>query len=76
MSGLFIVGAIRMDIGLSCFKTHFMAPALGYCCDLDDFGTFYRHYDMWMNYWHQVMPENIYELRYEDPGRGCRATDP
>ena len=55
-----------MDIGLSCFKKHLIAPDLGYSCDLDDLGTFYRHYETLMDYWQCAMPDKIYELRYED----------
>lgn len=55
-----------MDIGLSCFKNHFMANGLGYSCDLDDLGTYYRHYDALMDYWNRVLPGEIFEIRYED----------
>lgn len=55
-----------MDVGLSCFKHHFLAHGLDYSCDLDDLGAYYRHYEALMGYWNRVIPEKIYEMRYED----------
>jgi tetratricopeptide (TPR) repeat protein len=55
-----------LDVGLSCFKNHFLGNDLNYSCDLDDLGTYYRHYDALMGHWNRVMPGKIYEMRYED----------
>jgi hypothetical protein len=54
-----------MDTGLSCFKNYFPAAGLDYTCDLDDLGSYYRHYEALMAYWNQVLAGEIYESVYE-----------
>jgi tetratricopeptide (TPR) repeat protein len=51
---------------LSCFKSYFVDPTLGYTSDLVELGTYYLRYLLLMEHWHQLMPGRICDTRYED----------
>jgi tetratricopeptide (TPR) repeat protein len=54
-----------MAVGWSCFKTHFLEDLLDYTCDLTELGTYYRHYEHLMAYWHRSLPGWIFDSEYE-----------
>ncbi len=55
-----------MDTGLSCYQNHFLGAGLGYTCDLEDLGTYYRHYAALMQHWRRVLPSgDRYDSTYE-----------
>jgi tetratricopeptide (TPR) repeat protein len=54
-----------MDTGLSCFKNHFLGSRLDYTCELNELGTYYRHYEALMAHWRDVLPDEIYVSTYE-----------
>jgi len=67
-----------MDTGLSCFQNHFLGAGLGYTCDLDDLGSYYRHYVALMQHWQGVLPagalhDNAYEALVASPETQIRA---
>lgn len=55
-----------MDTGLSCYQNHFLGAGLGYTCDLEDLGAYYRHYAALMQHWQRVLPSGgMYDSTYE-----------
>jgi len=66
-----------LDIGLSCFRNHFVSDQLIFTCNLTDLGRYYRHYIDLMTYWKKTRAENIYDIQYEslvtNPEREVRA---
>ncbi|MDP6872720.1 MAG: tetratricopeptide repeat protein [Alphaproteobacteria bacterium] len=54
-----------MDTCYSCFTLLF-SEGQHFAYDLAELGDYYRHYDRLMRHWHQVLPNRILDLRYED----------
>jgi len=48
----------------SCFKNYFHSSQ-EFTYDLEALGRYYRLYEDLMQHWHQVLPERIYDIRYE-----------
>jgi tetratricopeptide (TPR) repeat protein len=48
----------------SCFRTGF-SDSHYYCNDLEDLGSFYRHYLALMEHWRRVLPNKILDIKYE-----------
>ncbi|MDH5723074.1 MAG: sulfotransferase [Alphaproteobacteria bacterium] len=61
-----IVHCIRdpRDTCLSIFKT-FFTGSLPYAYDEYEIAEYYKLYENLMRYWHEVLPEKIYDLSYE-----------
>ncbi len=53
------------DIAVSCFFIKFTKP-ISFAYDLDDFANYYRDYVRLMEHWHELFPETILDLKYED----------
>ena len=53
-----------MDTGLSIYKTKFVGY-LPFAQNLREIGQYYNLYQDVMAYWHETMPEYIYDLSYE-----------
>ena len=47
------------------YTKYFVRDGLGYCYDLDDILHYYELYQDLMSYWHQALPNRIYNLNYE-----------
>jgi len=62
-----IIHCIRdpRDICLSIFKTLFTGN-LPYAYDEHEVAEYYKLYENLMIHWHKVLPERIYDLRYDD----------
>ena len=54
-----------VDNCLSCFQQHFQMPH-AYSTNLEDVGHHYRLYRRLMAHWRKVLPENLYEVQYEE----------
>ncbi len=54
-----------VDNCLSCFQQHFQMPHT-YSTDLSDVGHHYRLYRRLMAHWRKVLPQNLYEVQYEE----------
>lgn len=50
----------------SIYKNYFSDRANGWAYDLSDIIKFYDAYQDLMNFWHQVYPDRIYDICYED----------
>lgn len=64
------------DTALSCYRTHFIAPVLGYTSDLGDLGAFYRQYEALMAHWRAAgvpFHEVVYEALVASPESEIRA---
>jgi len=55
-----------MDSCLSSFTKNFIDNAQGYSYDLNNLGTYYRHYTELMDHWNEVLPGLILNVNYED----------
>ena len=49
----------------SNFKINFQGPYLGYSHDLTSVVQYYKLYQQLMAFWHELFPERIYDLNYE-----------
>lgn len=47
------------------YTQYFVNDSLGYCYDLDDIKHYHELYQDLMRYWHQALPNRIYDLSYE-----------
>ena len=54
-----------LDSCLGCFKQHF-ALGQSFSYDLIELGEFYLEYRRIMGHWHEVLPGQVLEMRYED----------
>lgn len=54
------------DTCLSIFKNYFSRDVLDFAYDLRELGRYYSLYRDLMNHWHNVLPDFIYDIRYED----------
>ncbi len=55
------------DICTSIFKQYFETEkGMEYAYDLSDLGQYYILYRDLMSFWYQLLPELIYEVRYEE----------
>jgi len=54
------------DNCFSIYKNYFANKELNYAYDLEDISTFYNLYNDLMNYWKSVLPDFIYDIKYED----------
>jgi len=50
----------------SIYKCHFKNKGNGFAYNLDDLSGFYALYLELMDFWHQLFPDKIYDLCYED----------
>jgi hypothetical protein len=50
----------------SIYKTNFDNTSIGYSYDIDDLVGFYGLYRDFMDFWHQLFPDKIYDICYED----------
>jgi tetratricopeptide (TPR) repeat protein len=53
------------DIALSMFRAHFSGSALNYTYDLKAMADHFNLYARMMAHWHDVLPGQIYDVRYE-----------
>lgn len=62
-----IIHCIRdpRDTCLSIFKTYFTGN-LPYAYDEGEIAAYYKIYEDLMAHWHEVLPDKIYDVRYED----------
>jgi len=59
---------VKRDPAAVCwanYTKYFVRDGLGYCYDLDDILHYYELYQDLMSYWHQALPNRIYNLNYE-----------
>ncbi len=60
---------IKRDPRATCwsiYKYYFSDRGNGYAYDMNDLASFYRLYSDLMNFWHNLYPEKIYDLTYEE----------
>jgi tetratricopeptide (TPR) repeat protein len=60
---------IKRDARATCwsiYKTNFSNSSIGYSNDIDDLVGFYGLYIDLMDFWHQLFPDKIYDMCYED----------
>ena len=60
---------LKRDAIATCwsnYKCFFINKENGYSYDLDDLAKFFSLYTDLMDYWHQLFPEKIYDMCYED----------
>ena len=55
-----------LDNCLSIFKTHFTDSGLECAYDLIELGRYYNLYRDLMKHWHNVLPDFIYNIQYEE----------
>ena len=59
---------VKRDPAAVCwanYKQYFTNDSLGYCYSLDDILHYHELYEDLMQYWHQALPNRIYDLDYE-----------
>ncbi|OUV60213.1 MAG: hypothetical protein CBC82_08750, partial [Cellvibrionales bacterium TMED122] len=59
---------VKRDPSAVCwanYTKYFASDALGYCYSLDDILNYHELYQDLMRYWHQSLPNRIYDLHYE-----------
>ena len=59
---------VKRDPAAVCwanYTQYFVSDAVGYCYSLDDILHYHELYEDLMKYWHQVLPNRIYDLHYE-----------
>ena len=59
---------VKRDAAAVCwanYTQYFVSNSLKYCYGLDDILHYYELYQDLMEYWHQVLPNRIYDLDYE-----------
>ena len=54
------------DNCLSLFKNHFPSGRMNYCYDLNKTVEYYNLYYDLMNYWQQLLPNSVYNIKYEN----------
>jgi tetratricopeptide (TPR) repeat protein len=54
-----------LDTCLSCFFHNFHRPGLEFSFNLAELGGYYRNYELMMEHWQSVMPEDIHTVDYE-----------
>jgi len=56
-----------LDTGLSCYFINFTnVDHMGFTQDLKTIGHYYKRYEKLMEHWHQILPNPIYDLSYEE----------
>jgi len=55
-----------LDTGLSNFMTCFTYNNMAWSNQLESIGAFYNYYHGLMNFWNDVIPDNILNVNYED----------
>jgi len=55
-----------MAICWSIYQRYFPAEGLGFPYDMEDLGRFYKSYTEIMTFWHELFPNQIYDISYED----------
>ena len=55
-----------MAICWSIYQRYFPADGIGFAYDMKDVGQFYNSYTEMMSYWHELFPNQIYDISYED----------
>ena len=50
----------------SIYKSNFKNKGNGFSCNLNDLAGFYGIYTDLMDFWHQLFPDKIYDICYED----------
>ena len=59
---------VKRDPAAVCWANYtqlFVSDSFGYCYNLDDVMHFHELYEDLMKYWHQALPNRIYDLHYE-----------
>ena len=59
---------VKRDPAAVCwanYTQYFARDSLGYCYNLDDILHYHELYQDLMKYWHQALPNRIYDLNYE-----------
>ena len=59
---------VKRDPAAVCwanYTQHFVSDSLGYCYDLEDISHYHHLYQDLVKYWHQALPNRIYDLDYE-----------
>jgi hypothetical protein len=59
---------VKRDPAAVCwanYTQYFVTDSLGYCYSLDDILYYHELYQDLMKYWHQALPNRIYDLNYE-----------
>tara|TARA_B110000211_G_scaffold178984_1_gene202373 strand:+ start:190 stop:2253 length:2064 start_codon:yes stop_codon:yes gene_type:complete len=55
-----------MAICWSIYQRYFPAEGLGFPYDMEDLGRFYNSYTEMMAFWHELFPNQIYDISYEN----------
>ena len=55
-----------MAICWSIYQRYFPAEGIGFSYDMEDLGLFYNSYSEMMAFWHELFPNQIYDISYED----------
>jgi len=55
-----------MAICWSIYQRHFPAKGLGFPYDMQDLAKFYNSYTEMMTFWHELFPNQIYDISYEN----------
>jgi len=50
----------------SIYKSYFPAEGLGFAFNMDDLARYYNSYNELMIFWHELFPNKIYDICYED----------
>jgi len=50
----------------SIYKSYFPGKGLGFAFNMEDLAGYYKSYNELMNFWHQLFPNKIYDICYED----------
>ena len=60
---------LKRDARASCwsiYKNYFDSKGIGYSCDQSDLATYYGLYSDLMVFWHELYPNQIYDICYEE----------
>jgi len=60
---------LKRDATATCWSNYrctFTSLANGYSYDFDDLAQFYNLYENLMEFWHELYPDKIYDISYED----------
>ena len=60
---------LKRDATATCwsiYKHYFSAPGNGWAYNLNDLAQFYNLYEDLMEFWHELYPNKIYDISYED----------
>jgi len=55
-----------MAVCWSIYQRYFPSESLGFPYDMKDLGQFYNSYAEMMTFWHELFPNQIYDISYED----------